>query len=438
MRNALGRLLIAVWFIGMVLVAVQDRVVQGEGGVQIVHLPLLMKQHGGWIRYLPIIQTNYPPMVQDYSGLARVWRCTYPCGTNSAYPGYYTVGTNGQPGLTLVDHDPSIGGSAWSPDGKSFIYGHERGYDGWVVSVPGGESRWIEGVRNSHAYLWSPDSRYVVVSSYVDLQVYDVADARLITVPIAEDFGAGGLMWSPDSRHLAFWSSGAPHRLWHWNVGESSATSISIESEQVLTGLWSYDSRDFWFHQGESPTRLYHVTNSSITPELFLEGYQPEGWVAEGRRLLLRQDGDLYTTPRTVATPTLFFDGDTPVTGTKLSPNGSQVVIETESMFYVQAATASDAVPLDLCRRGTLWFLKWQSNSARLACDASDHAGLNLVAVMANAVVSVQPLPDHYQPIFYLIPLPPCLLSILPMTPAPATRTDISRNLPVQREVRAD
>ncbi len=401
MWHSLSRLLLSVWFVGMVLLAIRNPSVQGQGDSFALHFPLIHKQYGGWFTYLPLMQTNFTPNLNDYVGLARVLRCPNgtPCSPHEAYPGFYTVGADGQPGTTLIDHFRRIGVRSWSPDGKSFIYGQTSGYGAWLVSVADGTTRPIAGIANSYGHGWSPDSRYVVLSSVNPLQIYDLQQEHLITLPVAEGFGAGGLAWSPDSRHLLLWSSGAPHSLWRWTAGAPEVTPISIAAEQVLTAQWAPDSRMFLYQQGESMPRLYTVAHDQTLPSSLIEGFAVDGWLADGSRILLRQNGDLYTTPRGTAMPTLFFDAETAVERVNLSPTGRHVVIATGTTLYLQSAFSTTAEPLPDCTQN-LWYLMWKRDGTRFACSAVGSNALNVIEATTPSPTIVHQLQDHQQPQF--------------------------------------
>lgn len=400
MWQRMGRLLLAVWFVGMVVIAVRGTSAQGQDTEEtLINLSMIYQRFGGHLRYLPLMHINSPALPKDYVGLAQVIRCNWLCSYGEAYPGFYTVNAEGTFGATLIDHFPDIGGWAWSPDGRYFIYGHEDGHKAWLVPLQGGDSRVIEGITGSYSYLWSPDSRWVVIASPQDISIYEIATNRITTLDLPADVAPGRLGWSPDSRRLAWTTGQGEVSVWYWTVGSTEPRRVAVGTPDELALVWSPDGTHLFYTQGYTDPRLYLITDHSPTPTLFLEGYTIEGWLANGSRLLLRHDEKLYTSPLTTPAPTLFFD-EAPVIGVRISPKGKEVVIESTTTLYLQLATSNTAFPLNDCTV-TLWNVQWQSDGTRMTCTPAVNG--NSTAVLDRTTTPptmLYVLEDHNTPQF--------------------------------------
>jgi hypothetical protein len=373
---------------------------KGKGGEdRLVNLSMIYHRFGNHHRYLPLMHINSPSLPQDYVGLAQVMRCEHPCAYGDAYPGFYTVKANGTFGATVIDHFDAIGGWAWSPDGHYFIYGHEDGYKAWLVPLQGGDSQVIEGIVGSYSYLWSPDSRWVVIASPQDISIYEIETNRITTLDLPADVAPGRLVWSPDSRRLAWTTGQGEISVWYWTVGSTEPRRVAVGTPDELSLVWSLDGTHLFYTQGYNDPHLYVITDNSLTPTLFLEGFAVEGWLANGSRLLLRHDGKLYTSPLTTPVPTLFFD-DAPVIGVRISPKGKEAVIESTTDLYLQLATSNTALSLNDCAV-TLWNVQWQSDGTRMTCTAANHG--TSTAVLDRTTTSptmLYFLEDHNTPQF--------------------------------------
>lgn len=128
----------------------------------------------------------------------------------------WTIGTDGSGLRPLVRGLNAVFTVEWSPDGSTIALGaHPSARSGehvYVVSAEGGRLRRIVDDEILEGPAWSPDGAWLAYSTY-DGEIWrihpDGSSRQLIaSFPHRE---VRDLLWSPDSRHLAYVAGPLPH-----------------------------------------------------------------------------------------------------------------------------------------------------------------------------------------------------------------------------------
>lgn len=126
---------------------------------------------------------------------------------------------------------------SWSPVDNRIVIG-TRGSNRQLTNITlvdeqGGTRTLVTDVRGNISFLWSPDGRYLAVSSsnISALFVVDVASGNVVARSPIEHVMA--FFWSPDSRYLAYVT---PYRL---NGGFSKPNTRQLIQQRRATLSWS-------------------------------------------------------------------------------------------------------------------------------------------------------------------------------------------------------
>jgi Tol biopolymer transport system component len=371
----LGRLLLAGWFVGMVLLVVWNGrgvVARGEGTEPI---------------YLPIVQNDYDWGIRDYMGL--VW----------TPDGYFTVRGDVSQWQALGAVDAYYG--FWSPDGLHFTYVADDGI--WVVPLDTRQPHFVAS-GDARFPIWSPDSRYFVYPTVQSVNVFDTHTQTLHT--FAKTGQLFSFLWSPTSHHLAWTGEGTngDRELWLWSTDEPLPHQVAVNTANYPLGLfWSPDGNHLIYNTRFSVTRpaIFTITTGGESPTLLLEDAYMEGWVEGGERILLRHSGNLYLALPDTTGQTLFFAGVGNQPDPVISPDGTRVLFnDSNGRQHIQATTATTASPVEF---GDCYDVnQWQPNGTRVSCSASegDYGQYLGVKVGDGAATPVTPQYELYQYIY--------------------------------------
>jgi len=148
--------------------------------------------------------------------------------------------------------------AVWSPDGTQVAWFSDDG-SGYVLLVGPqdgfGEPRRIPIGESRMAWetTWSPDgSRIAFVDDRVRVRIVDVASGQVSTADVGGsniDRGGMGLVWSPDSKWLAY-AKMFPnnfHRIVAWSSRSGEVTPMTNEMADAQSPAWDRDGRHLWF-----------------------------------------------------------------------------------------------------------------------------------------------------------------------------------------------
>jgi tricorn protease len=155
----------------------------------------------------------------------------------------------------------------WSPDGKHIAWISDASGETelWIASAEGGEP--VQYTRGNDTYItsfeWSPDSKKIVYTDRKNrIKLLDIATKALSTV-IEDPLGAPrGVVWSPDSRWLAY-SRTATNRyqiIYMYNIDEGREVTVSDRWYSSSSPLFSTDGKYLFFNS----SRDFNPTYSSI------------------------------------------------------------------------------------------------------------------------------------------------------------------------------
>jgi len=141
----------------------------------------------------------------------------------------------------------------WSPDGKTIAYKtYKKGDENlpvletWLVSAEGGKPRKIN-IEQGRLLSWyfSHDSEWLVYMLDTKLQLFHIADERVIDIFPPEDVGRF-LFWSPDGKKLLFCRKSYDYKEALKVVSASGGPSIELGGQLKLVPydrFWTPDSR---------------------------------------------------------------------------------------------------------------------------------------------------------------------------------------------------
>ncbi|MFL5873051.1 MAG: TolB family protein [Solirubrobacterales bacterium] len=128
----------------------------------------------------------------------------------------WTIGTDGSGLRPLIRGLNSASTVEWSPDGSKIALGAHTGVRSgqrvYVVPATGGGLARIVDEEVLDGPAWSPDGQWLAFSNY-DGEIWRLhpdgsGRQRIATIPDRE---VRDLLWSPDSRHLAYVAAPLPH-----------------------------------------------------------------------------------------------------------------------------------------------------------------------------------------------------------------------------------
>jgi len=147
----------------------------------------------------------------------------------------------------------------WSPDGTQVAWFSDDGSGYALLVAPqdglGEEPRRIPIGESKMAWeaTWSPDgSRIAFVDDDVRIRVVEVASGRVATADVGGaniERGGMGLVWSPDSKWLAYAKTfpNNYHRVVAWSVDAGTATPMTDEMADAQSPAWDRDGRHLYF-----------------------------------------------------------------------------------------------------------------------------------------------------------------------------------------------
>jgi len=171
----------------------------------------------------------------------------------------YVVSVNGGRTRRLTSDGRSLGGLAWTPDGKELVFASNRGglWRLWRIAVSGGTPEPVSGVGEgvSSPTIAPRGNRLAYVQSRVDANIWRTAGPRWRgRRPVPTKLIASSRMdfegsFSPDGKRIAFASdrSGSVE-IWTCNSdGANQAQLTSLKAADAGTPRWSPDGQTIAF-----------------------------------------------------------------------------------------------------------------------------------------------------------------------------------------------
>jgi WD40 repeat protein len=164
---------------------------------------------------------------------------------------------------------------AWSADGKMVAAG--GGQRLWVWSAESGKLLWQNDKhQNLFRIAWSPDSRRLATTDYVDNGQVRIWEAQTGKLVHASAWPSSALAWSPDGKTLA----AAPAQGNHLQLIDVSSAAVRVKGQSepgwdVLAIRWSPDSKTFATLDAGPPRLAFHGWDAASGKQLRSMGI---GW----------------------------------------------------------------------------------------------------------------------------------------------------------------
>lgn len=159
---------------------------------------------------------------------------------------------SGQGLKILADHHPNDWSPRWSPDGSLLAWHADtEGQDSavFVLELASGRLRTIGGERRLLAGgpVWSPDGRTIAFYGgpfdHSGIGLYDLA-SETVSWAWASEQDAHGLAWAPDGRSLAFLlDEGVETSLWHLDLATQTPRCLSAAAGNHYAPQFTPDGR---------------------------------------------------------------------------------------------------------------------------------------------------------------------------------------------------
>ena len=235
-----------------------------------------------------------------------------------------------------------------SPDGTKFGFDiHQGGGDAtlWVQEMAGGAPRQLttENLENtSSALMWSPDSRSLAYTSRrtgtTDIWVVDVASGqqRQLTSDVRNDFAA---RWSPDGLWIAFLSDrGGQTDVWVVSAAGGDAVRVTNDRGVEVNPRWAPDGRSLYYgrSQTDSEIQLQPTDSGAARTLLSWPGQVITNAVVspDGKTILFDSDrsgnSDIWSLPVSGGEPVPFIASPMDDRLPEYSPDGSQVRFQSD------------------------------------------------------------------------------------------------------------
>ncbi|HYP49806.1 MAG TPA: hypothetical protein VEQ34_02615, partial [Pyrinomonadaceae bacterium] len=195
-----------------------------------------------------------------------------------------TVSRDGRDWRDVTNDEPFDRYVRWSPDGKQFAFGSDRGQEGgnvWMCNADGTNLRQITFPdarhKNYNFPIWSPDGNRLCINGKLQIYLLDLSKSWREQTPQPVSLGENitGFVawdWSPDGKKLAGVIQQGEQRFMGFYSFETNRYEKLLENAEVVSA-WLPDSRRIVFGRNNK-IFLADIETKKITEILARPGLQ--------------------------------------------------------------------------------------------------------------------------------------------------------------------
>jgi dipeptidyl aminopeptidase/acylaminoacyl peptidase len=206
-----------------------------------------------------------------------------------------------------------VGGTAWSPDGKTIVFvSNITGRNNlWLVPSEGGwpTQLTVSDQRQSHP-TWSPDDKWIAYQSDYDgdeqwdMFLVSPKTGQVVNVTKTREISEANPVWSPNGRFLAYMvkpktSSSYEIDVFDTLMRETKHVTTNTPAEKLNTNpIWSKDGKFIVYTQSEAKgtnsnifvTEVATGQSTLLTPHEGEKLYEANDISPDGRKLLITSE----------------------------------------------------------------------------------------------------------------------------------------------------
>jgi dipeptidyl aminopeptidase/acylaminoacyl peptidase len=274
----------------------------------------------------------------------------------------------------------AIGGSAWSPDGKTiaFISNISGRNNLWLVPAEGGwPAQLTISDQRQTAPAWSPDGKWIAYQSdYDGDEQWDIffvspKTGQVVNITNTREIAEESPTWSPDGRYLAYIVKPKTSSVFEIDVFDTlmretrHLTSGTPRDKYNVGPIWSHDGKWIAYTQQQAKgtdSNIFVVEvatgkNTLLTPHEGEQLYSANDFSADGKRLLITSNaGNGYDNVGLLDIASKKIDWLTrdkwEISGGNFSPDGKSVTwtanVDGNTNIYLHDLTSNKTTSLPL------------------------------------------------------------------------------------------